>query len=214
MSQINTIYKITNKINGKLYIGFTSKSIKTRFNNHVAHMKNNNKKNCYLQNSLEKHGIQNFKIEPIYQSCDQQHTLKIMEPYFIKEYNTFLGEGYNETSGGEGILNYSHSEESKRKMSESSKGKGYWNKGKKLGPQSEESKKKKSEALMGKAKSKIHAENISRARIGMKFSEEHCVSIKKARKNQIITESHKRKISESMRLYFKNKKKLINMSIR
>ncbi len=89
---IYSIYRITNLINNKLYIGFTSKTIVKRFNNH---------NNTAISNAINLYGKENFTIEHLYQSYEDEHTLNVMEPFFIAEYNTFLGEGYNQTPGGD-----------------------------------------------------------------------------------------------------------------
>jgi len=98
---IYSIYKVTNKINGKVYIGFDSKW-PNRKNEHMRQTK-------YLgrafNNALKKYGFDSFDWEVIYQSKDREHTLNIMEPFFIQEYNSF-GSGYNMTKGGEGTFGY------------------------------------------------------------------------------------------------------------
>lgn len=111
MSSIYTIYKATNTVNGKVYIGFDS--------NYPARKRCH--KCCYktepykFYHALRKYGWESFNWEPIYQSKDKKHTLKIMEPYFIKEYNSF-NEGYNSTLGGDGSVGYITSEETKQKQ--------------------------------------------------------------------------------------------------
>jgi group I intron endonuclease len=90
---IYSIYKITNKVNNKVYIGFTQDT-ETRWKNH---------RNCKLDrplyNSIKKHGIDNFSFEIIYKSDDRDHTLLIMEPYFIELYEAYT-KGYNCVKGG------------------------------------------------------------------------------------------------------------------
>lgn len=80
---------------------------------------------------MRKYGSESFVIESIYESKDINHTLNVMEPYFISEYNTFEGIGYNMTPGGdkppsrEGTVgpfkgkkrNWKHTDESKQKLS-------------------------------------------------------------------------------------------------
>jgi len=97
MTNIYTVYKITNTINNKLYIGYTSKSIEKRFKGHKSAAKSGRAK---FQYALRKYGVDNFIIEAIYQSHDKYHTLTVMEPYFIREYDSYR-LGYNSTSGGE-----------------------------------------------------------------------------------------------------------------
>lgn len=142
---IYNIYKATNIVNGKIYIGFTY-NIRTRKNSHKCSSFNKNAHdyNLAFHNAIRKYGWNNFKWEIIYQSKDQEHTLKTMENFFIKEYNTYVGNknhnGYNITLGGEGHSGHIHSKETKAKISNA-------HKGKKL---SDEHKRKVSEGNKGK----------------------------------------------------------------
>jgi group I intron endonuclease len=98
---IYSIYKITNTTNNKSYIGYTY-NVAKRIQEHKLRASKPN--NYPLYNAIRKHKWNNFKVEIIYQSLDKLHTLNIMEPFFIKEYNTFFDMpnswGYNLTSGG------------------------------------------------------------------------------------------------------------------
>ena len=55
------IYKITNLINNKLYIGQTKKTIEERFKAHIKVARQH--KNRYLYDAMNKYGYENFKIE-------------------------------------------------------------------------------------------------------------------------------------------------------
>lgn len=118
MEKIYYIYKITNNINGKSYIGFTE-NIKERWRIHKKCV--NAVSGKILHQSIKKHGWNKFTKEVLYCSKDGNHTLREMEPYFIKKYNTFWigGHGYNMTQGGEGILGFQFTKEIRKKMSES-----------------------------------------------------------------------------------------------
>lgn len=118
------IYKLTNTINGKGYIGFTSKTPERRWQMHKENAQN--KRNQYLYDAINKYGWENFTKEVLYCSMDGPHTLKEMEPHFIREHNTFFinEHGYNMTLGGDGVLGVRHSELSRKKRSERSKGSG------------------------------------------------------------------------------------------
>jgi len=95
---IYTIYKATNIINNKVYVGFTSLAPEERVS---AHLKNVKTIDTKFYNAIKKYGKENFLWEIIYQSLDYEHTLKVMENYFIIEYDSFKN-GYNSTLGGEG----------------------------------------------------------------------------------------------------------------
>lgn len=99
-----SIYKITNKINNKVYIGF-SNNVARRWNEHIKGAVVN-KYNYPLHKAIRKYGEFNFTIEVILESKDGKYLLEEMEPYFIKKYDSFGKNGYNLTEGGEGIIGY------------------------------------------------------------------------------------------------------------
>ena len=89
------IYKLTNIINGKSYIG-QSTNIERRWSDYKSLC-------CTSQpliyNALKKYGIKNFTFE-ILEECKKEE-LNERERYYIKKYNSFGENGYNLTSGGE-----------------------------------------------------------------------------------------------------------------
>jgi group I intron endonuclease len=100
-----SIYKIINTINDLVYIGFTSKSPASRWNDHKAVSRNPTRHDHQLlHRAMRKHGIDKFKFEVIYQSKDSDHCVNEMEPYFIAHYNSFGDGGYNLTPGGEASM--------------------------------------------------------------------------------------------------------------
>lgn len=88
------IYKITNKVNGKSYIGQTRYTLEFRWRQHL-----HKKDNTYFHNAIHKYGEENFKKE-ILEKCKVED-LNSKEIYYIAKYNTFK-EGYNLTIGGDG----------------------------------------------------------------------------------------------------------------
>lgn len=122
------IYKITNSINNKCYIGLTTLPFSLRWSTH----KNDIIKSDYpLYRSIRKYGLEAFKIETICSALNTK-SLSELEIYFIKYYNSVVPNGYNCTYGGERPI---YSEESRKKMSLAKKGKSPWNKGLKTGLQ-------------------------------------------------------------------------------
>lgn len=99
---IGYIYKITNKINGKVYIGQTRKSIKQRWNEHkkTAFTKSGRTSDYPLYRAFRKYGIENFKIEEIEECYFEK--LNEREIYWIKYYNSTSKKGYNQSLGGQG----------------------------------------------------------------------------------------------------------------
>ena len=93
---IYTIYRATNTINGKVYIGFDSAWPKRKSEHKTAIKYGDNFK---FYNAIRKYGWDCFVWEVIYQSLDYDHCLNTMEPFFIIEHGS-LADGYNGNSGG------------------------------------------------------------------------------------------------------------------
>jgi hypothetical protein len=94
------IYKITNLINGKLYIGQTRNELKKRWLVHKTYAKNCKKysknRNSYLYNSIQKYGIDNFKIELLDDTAKNAEELSILEIFYINLFKTYNPKnGYN-----------------------------------------------------------------------------------------------------------------------
>jgi len=150
--KIYTIYKTTNTITNKSYIGYSS-DWKSRRRLHKLNSKKNNK-NYIFYNSIRKHGFENFVWESIYQSLDKQHTLEVMEQYFINEYCTMWPHGYNMKFGGSG------------------------------GNLSDQAKKKISEKRKGIIFSDEHIKNLSISHLGKKHTEEQKIKISNSLKGK------------------------------
>lgn len=114
------IYKITNKINEKVYIGQTVKTARHRFNYHFR-----NKNLNGISGALTKYGKDNFILETI-DIANSKDELDKKEIYWIKYYNTLnKNKGYNLIEGGgkynenhEYKLGSKHSEETRKKIRE------------------------------------------------------------------------------------------------
>lgn len=92
------IYKITNKINNKCYIG-QSVNLKSRIKSHKSMLKHNNEDNPLLRKATKKYGYENFKIE-IIKYCKEEE-LDFYEQYYIDYYKSHKKEnGYNIELGG------------------------------------------------------------------------------------------------------------------
>lgn len=102
---MNAIYKITNKINNKVYIGQTTLSIEQRWKYHVQDCLSGkvNVEKRPLYEAMLKYGLENFSIELIEEVQDICE-LDAREIYYIKQYNSYIGfensNGYNATLGG------------------------------------------------------------------------------------------------------------------
>lgn len=90
------IYKITNKINGKVYIG-QSVNVFKRWSVHGNVNKVTNKPQV-ISKAIQKYGIESFTFE-VLETCTKE-LLNSREIYWISKYNSYK-EGYNSTSGGD-----------------------------------------------------------------------------------------------------------------
>lgn len=87
------IYKFTNKVNGKVYIGQT-KYLYTRYREHKSELLNNKHHNTYLQRAVNKYGFNNFEHE-VLKLCSKDE-LDFWEEYYIDLYNALdRSKGYN-----------------------------------------------------------------------------------------------------------------------
>jgi group I intron endonuclease len=94
MENIYCIYKFTNMINGKSYIG-KSKRIKRRYQEHVkGTVWRTTGKKSLISKAIGKYGIENFSFE-IIKECGSPEEMNNDELKFILEYNTVVPNGYN-----------------------------------------------------------------------------------------------------------------------
>lgn len=104
------IYCITNKINGKRYIGQTVRTLEERFGEHARN------KNSYLGSTIRKYGRENFTAE-IIDSSLLIDDLNEKEIYWTQKLNTKIPHGYNLVDGGDNTMGYNHTLEARMKMS-------------------------------------------------------------------------------------------------
>ena len=89
------VYCIENTLNGKRYIGITTRTIKERFAEHC-------KAKSYIGKAIRKYGVENFKLYEL-AVANSREELCNLEVYYIEKYNTFKN-GYNQTIGGDGVV--------------------------------------------------------------------------------------------------------------
>ena len=106
------IYKITNKINNKIYIGQTTKTIALRWQRHYTDALNN-RTNTKFARAIRKYGKDNFIIEEI-DIAQNKEELNQKEIYWINYYNSIL-EGYNSVDGGGDSNTYKYKTEKEMK---------------------------------------------------------------------------------------------------
>lgn len=111
------IYKITNLVNNKCYIGSTWKSFRSRYKQHLTKL-HQGKHHCqHLQRAYEKYGDDSFSFE-ILEIVTDKSILLDREAFYIKECDGFPG-GYNENPDPN--LSPMHNENSRKKSSETHK---------------------------------------------------------------------------------------------
>ena len=99
-----TIYVITNKNNGKLYVGQTSKTIEERFKKHLQDSLCEVKKHRMLYEAIREYGEDSFMIKEI-EKCDES-IADSREQFWIKQFQSFGQNGYNATIGGRAYKPY------------------------------------------------------------------------------------------------------------
>ena len=115
------IYYIQNLVNKKGYVGQTSQSLETRWQQHKNRASIG--QDSALGAAIRKYGERSFTIEEICSADDI--LLDDLEIHYIAKFGTFAntGHGYNLTVGGGGTRGWAVSEETKAKISASNKGK-------------------------------------------------------------------------------------------
>jgi group I intron endonuclease len=146
------IYKATNTINNKAYIGKTIRTLSYRKNSHLRNVKDGQLPCRHFHNAISKYGINNFKWE-ILAHCDGKENLNFLEKAFIEKYQSNK-VGYNLTSGGDGADGHKVSEEAKEKLRKANLGK----------KQSEETKSKRRISMIGKNTGKRNPEIIEKVK--------------------------------------------------
>lgn len=132
---LGKIYLITNLVDGKKYVGQTVKPIEKRLKEHfkAAFVEN---RRAIICSAIRKYGKDSFSIECLQDNISIDN-LDAAEQYWIKYCDTFGKNGYNATTGGNqcrisdetklkisiALMGHPVSEESRKKMSESQKGK-------------------------------------------------------------------------------------------
>lgn len=159
---MNEVYLITNRVNGKRYVGITCRGYLERFKEHVHESMNGSK--SILHNAIRKYGPDNFDVILLEGGISDKDSCS-REMYYISLYNTMYtsGIGYNMTQGGGGVVGYRHTEDTRRKISNSLSGHVF--------PESRN--KKIQEAMTGREYKPEWREALSKSRLGRFCKEEN-----------------------------------------
>lgn len=162
MKAVGIVYKCTNIINGKSYIGKTTKGLSRRKTEHFCF----NNPSTYFQHAIKKYGEDSFRWD-ILKECFSKIELSESEIFYIDLFKTTDPNlGYNMTKGGDGFsygeLNIVHRPEVKSKIIEKLKSNN--------GSFRQEVRDKISKSLTGKKLTQDHKNSISEAIKGHKGS--------------------------------------------
>jgi len=172
------IYKATNRVNGKVYIGQTVQPLQKRKKQHT-------KTKEVLGRAIRKHGAENFTFVVIDNATDKE-SLNRKEAFWVSFFGSMSPRGYNLTAGGE--ANTIYSQESREKMSCAAK---------KRIPES-------TARLLAANKGRIippeEREKRSKAQLGRKASAETIAKLVAVRKNRApVTDETRAKMAEAGR---------------
>ena len=172
-----TVYKHTNKINGKVYIGITSQKPQLRW----GHNGINYKSSPHFYSAIQKYGWDNFTHDILFTGLIKEEACK-KEIELIEKYNSTNREyGYNCASGGE---TPTMNKETREKISKSLQG----NKNGFGHPCSEEKKRKISEAQKGRKLTEEHKKKLSDA------AKKRHVPCSEEKKEVLRQKSHKKPV--------------------
>lgn len=158
------VYKATNLINGKIYIGLTAQTLLKR---RKAHENLAGKSTAYFHRALAKYGFESFRWEQV-EACATKEMLFEREIFWINHFGSMAPAGYNSAEGGKGGA---YLETHKQRISEAMSGR-------KL---SAETRQKLSAAHKGKKLTEAHIETL-RSKTGEKnhfFGRKHSEEAKK-----------------------------------
>ena len=191
-----TIYKITNLVNGKMYIGkHKTKNLDDGYMG-SGHL---------IKRALQKYGANNFRKEWL-MFCEDEEEMNYMELVYVDETWVLRNDTYNLTLGGNGgLIEGQHSprkgvhisEETRMKLRKANIGKKH----------SQETKKKMSISHKGKHFSQEHNEKIRNWHIGRKASQELRDKLSKAHIGKKLSMRTRRKLSEAQKARWENKKR-------
>ena len=180
------IYRIINKLDGKSYVGqYCKDNPKQRFTNHKSRARKEDS-NEHLYRAIRKYGVENFEFTLVCVCKNEE--LNDLEIKYIKEFDTFGPNGYNMTSGGQGVRDFKHSPETIERLRVSSTGKF----------PDEATRKRISEGLLGHGCSEETREKLRKASTGKPKSAETIEKLRKANLGRVVSKETGEKLSKAL----------------
>ena len=215
LSGLYPVYQIVNRLESKPYVGCIlklGKTIEQRFKEHCR-----GHGALYLTAAIKKYGKENFTIELLDGGNTPEQSLEL-EKYWIKRLSSRAPNGYNLTDGGDWVLGFVFSSESRQRMSRARIGEknNFYGKhhnaetlarigeSSKNRQQTEETRRKKSEALKGQHRSTEICKKISDSQRGKHHSIETRAKMSESKRGKKFSESHCQKIGNALRGRYKS----------
>lgn len=180
------VYRIVRRETGKQYFGWTSESPNQRWWRHKNHAKEGD--GYAIHDAMRRHGIDAFDFEVVLEVGTAAEA-KLAEMYYIAGFKTNLRRvghwGYNLTDGGEGIVGFTHDDETKARIGAAKRGKPSPLRGR---PKDPKAIAKTAVFNRGRKFTPEHRARLSAAKLGKKqakrgpLSEEHKESIRRTLK--------------------------------
>jgi group I intron endonuclease len=184
------VYLVTNNVNGKQYVGQTSRTAEQRWAEHVSPRE---KPGCtYLWNAVCKYGPESFSVKTLV-IVGSKWEMDLYEKGMIKALNTKSPNGYNLTDGGDGCFGYVFTEEQRKKVSVGQLGRKMSEKAR----QKLLERNKGNKFSLGVKMPEEHRLKLIRLNTGFKQSEETKRNMSIAQRGRKHSEETKRKISEA-----------------
>lgn len=206
------VYIVTNKVNGKQYVGqHSGNDLQKYWNRNITWALNKQGHKICLYGAIRKYGPDNFSCLPLV-LVDTKLEMDLYEQVMIVAFNTKAPYGYNLTDGGEGTPGHSVSVEARNKMRDKKLGVPSKIKGR---PKTDEHKRNISESKKGKKLSEEHRKNITISQTGGRRSEETKNKMRESAKlgwekrraeGHFVSDETKRKMSESHKKYWEQRK--------
>jgi group I intron endonuclease len=184
------VYKATNRINGKIYVGKTAHTLQERIAGHLRASRLS-----YFHKAIKKYGITSFDFSVI-DTAEDESVLNQKEKYWIAYLNCKVPNGYNLTDGGEGVLGMKHSEEARARMSLTRKGRPSPTKGK---SPSLETRRKISQSLTGRKQSEETARKHAQIWLGRRHTKESIQKMSASKRGKPFSAEHRKNLSLSHR---------------